>query len=69
MNDTAQIIIAVATLITSIGTIVLGLVNRKTITTIQTQTNGMMKKLETAAAAKGNLQGREDEKAEFPQGR
>lgn len=64
MNDTAQIIIAVATLITSLGSVIVALVNKTAITTIQSQTNGMMKKLEEAAGAKGNLQGRADERRE-----
>lgn len=57
MNDTAQIIIAVATLITSLGTIILGLVNRSTINTVKTQTDGMLIGLKHDAHEKGRLLG------------
>lgn len=76
MDPVAQQILAVATLVTAVGSIILGLVNRhtltsqgKTITQVQEQTNGMMEKLGIAREAKGNLQGRTDERTEYPRGR
>jgi hypothetical protein len=69
MNDTAQIIVAVATLVTAVGSFIMSWVNRGTINKVQQQTNGLMKKMEIGAEARGNLQGRTDENAEFPQGR
>src|SRR6185436_1199571 len=62
MNDTAQIIVAVATLVTAMGSFVMSWVNRGTIKSVQAQTNGMIAKIEAASEAKGNLQGRYDEK-------
>lgn len=61
MNDTAQIIIAVSTLITAMAAAIISLKNAFSIHTIQKQTDGLMQKLEEAAEAKGNLQGRKDE--------
>jgi len=69
MNDTAQIIVAVATLVTALGSFIMSWVNRGTINRVQEQTNGLMKKMEIGAEARGNLQGRVDENAEFPKGR
>lgn len=58
MNDTAQIIIAMATLITACGTLILGLVNRTTIKTVEQQTNGMILSMKNSARAEGLAQGR-----------
>jgi len=57
MNDTAQIIIAVATLITSVGTIILGIVNRQTALKIEKQTNGLLSELKDASKREGIVQG------------
>jgi hypothetical protein len=62
MNDTAQIIVAVATLVTAVGSFIMSWVNRGTINKVQQQTNGLMAEIKTASEAKGNLQGRADEK-------
>lgn len=71
MNDTAQIITAVATLLGVLGGLCLQGValrrsfkNSKTLEDVHAATNGMAKRLEDAAEAKGNLQGRKEEKAE-----
>lgn len=64
MNDTAQIIVAIATLITSVGAVVMSFINRGTLKTVQAQTNGMMEKLGIASEAKGNLAGRAEAKLE-----
>lgn len=71
MNDTAQIITAVATLCGVLGglclqawSLVTSLDNRRVIGEVHAATNGMAKRLEGAAEAKGILQGRADEKAE-----
>lgn len=71
MNDAAQIITAMATLLGVLGGLCLQVLvlmnsrdNGKVIAEVRTATNGMAKRLEDAAEAKGNLQGRLDEKAE-----
>lgn len=71
MNDTAQIITAFGTLIASLGTLLVAVValvnsfkNTKVIEQVHAATNGMAARLENAARAEGNLQGRADEKAE-----
>jgi len=70
VNDTAQIIVAVSTLLGVAGGLFLqgwslraSLLNSKVINEVHTATNGMAKRLEAAAEAKGNLQGRKDERA------
>lgn len=78
MNDTAQLITAWATLLTSVGTLIAAGVaarssykNKAAIEQIHAATNGMKTELvaevRAAALAKGNLQGRADEKAEANQ--
>lgn len=62
MNDTAQIILSVATLVTSIGAVVATLRNHSKIQEVQKQTNGLMAEMKSSAEARGNLQGRADEK-------
>jgi hypothetical protein len=64
MNDTAQIILSVATLVTAIAAAVVSLFNNVTVRRVQRQTNGLMAKMEVAATAAGNLQGRADQKSE-----
>lgn len=64
MDPTAQIIIAIATLVTALGSVVMAFINRQTLKTVQAQTNGMMEKLGIASEAKGNLAGRAEAKAE-----
>lgn len=61
MNDTAQVIIAIATLVTSLGTIILGLVNRQTINTVKTQTDGMIAALKVDAKEHGRAEGKIEE--------
>lgn len=55
MNDTAQIIVAIATLVTSIGTVILGIVNRQSIRTVQMQTDGIMNVMKADAREGGRL--------------
>ncbi len=71
MNDTAQIITASATLLAVLGGLILQFLqlrnshkNSQAIADVKSATNGMAKRLEVAAEAKGNLQGRKDEKAD-----
>ncbi len=69
MGDVAQIITSLATLITAIGAVVIGLRNTRVLKTntqkldeVHTATNGLTKKLvdltATSSEAKGNLAGR-----------
>lgn len=64
MNDTAQIIVAIATLVTAVGSFIMSWVNRGVIQKVQRQTNGLMAEMKESAEAKGNLQGRADEKSD-----
>jgi len=71
MNDTAQIITAIATLIgvaggifVQIWSLLASLSNGRAIADVHAQTDGMAKRLEAAAEIKGNVQGRIEEKAE-----
>jgi hypothetical protein len=59
VNDTAQIILSVATLVTSLGTIILGLYNRKTALNIEKQTNGLMVEMKATARKEGVEAGKE----------
>lgn len=61
MNDTAQIILAIGTLVTALSTLILGLVNRNTINTVKTQTDGMVSSLQAAAHRLGAAEGKADE--------
>jgi hypothetical protein len=62
MSETAQIIVAIATLVTAVGSFIMSWVNRGTINKVQQQTNGLMAEMKLSSEAKGNLQGRADEK-------
>jgi len=64
MNETAQIILSIATLITAVAAAIVSLFNNFTVRKVQRQTNGLMAKMEIAATAAGNLQGRADMKSE-----
>lgn len=71
MSDLTQLIAATATLLGVFGSLCLqawslraSLRNGRMIAQVHTATNGMAARLETAAEAKGNLQGRKDERAE-----
>lgn len=68
MNDLAQIIVAVATLISSIGAVLIGWRNSQKIETVRVATDGLVTKLvdKTAEASKavGNLEGRAELKVE-----
>lgn len=57
MNDTAQIIMASATLVTAIGTLILGIINRGTIKMVQSQTDGIMNVMKADAREGGRLAG------------
>lgn len=61
MNDTAQIILAIGTLVTALSTLILGLVNRNTINTVKTQTDGMLISMQTKAEELGHAKGKADE--------
>jgi uncharacterized protein YdbL (DUF1318 family) len=61
---TLQILIAIATLVASVGALTLGAMNRKTAFKIQEQTNGLLAKLQAAAMEKGLVKGRAEGKAE-----
>ena len=79
MNETAQIIIAAATLVTSLGTLVgifvgsaISWRNNQGIAQIKTQTDGIQSKLESAAHAAGKEEGRvagEEKAAVLAQGK
>lgn len=69
MNDTAQIILSISTLLTSIGAVIASLRNHSNIKKVQEQTNGLMAEMKQSAEDRGNLQGRADEHKEFPRGR
>lgn len=60
----APIILSVATLITSIGAVIASLRNHKNIQAVQRQTNGLMEEMKSSAEARGNLQGRADERSD-----
>jgi hypothetical protein len=64
MNDTAQIILSIATLVTAIAAAIVSMFNNITVRKVQRQTNGLMAKMEIAATAAGNLQGRAEQKSE-----
>lgn len=64
MNAIAQIITSVATLLVAIGSLLATLKALGLVHEVKNATNGMAKRLEDAAEAKGNLQGRLAEKAE-----
>lgn len=61
MNDTAQIILAIGTLVTALSTLILGLVNRNTINTVKTQTDGMLAGMQVKAEELGHAKGKADE--------
>lgn len=61
MNDTAQIILAIGTLVTALSTLILGIVNRNTINTVKTQTDGMLAGMQIKAEELGHAKGKADE--------
>lgn len=61
MNDTAQIILAIGTLVTALSTLILGLVNRNTINTVKTQTDGMLAGMQIKAEQLGHAKGKIEE--------
>ncbi len=68
MNDTAQIITSLATLVASIGALLVGWRNSRQIEAVHIATNSLTDRLvqttKTEATAKGNLQGRAELKSE-----
>jgi len=67
-GEIAQIIVAVATLVSSIGAIFIGLHNTVKIAAVERATNGIVTKLvdstATASKAEGKIEGRAELKAE-----
>lgn len=60
MNDTAQILMATGTVITAIGTLttlILGILNRQTIRSVQSQTDGIMNVMRADMRESGRLAG------------
>jgi hypothetical protein len=68
MGDVAQLITAFATLIASIGTLVIGFRNSRKLEIVHQATNGLTSKLVNltaeSAKAEGNLEGRAELKSE-----
>ncbi len=64
MGEAAQLITALATLLTAFAGLVIGIRNTRKIEAVHQATNGLTAKLVTASKAEGNLEGRAELKHE-----